>query len=74
MTDTPSLSELVAVLKNARNALNEAEAILGSEYGDHYGVLAQQMARFDIDLTNLLSRLSGNGGGAAPTALEGKDK
>ena len=38
-----AILDLISTIKLAVNALEEAEAILGGEYGDHYGVLCEQM-------------------------------
>lgn len=56
--------EAVEVLGKSRKALEEAEAILGGEYGDRYGPLCEMM----IDLVNshnaLLSKLEARHGSA----------
>jgi len=59
-----NIDEVVEVLGKSRKALEEAEEILGGEYGDHYGPLCEMM----IDLVNshnaLLSKLEASHGSA----------
>lgn len=44
---------LMAALHKADAALTEAEAILGGEYGDHYGPLCEMMTALRSDITTL---------------------
>lgn len=53
------VNALVAALEKAMDALHEAEAILGGEYGDHYGVLCQYMLDLRIAADAALSKAKG---------------
>lgn len=48
------VEKLEAALKTASKALHEATAILGGEYGDFYGVLAERMAQLEHQIDTLL--------------------
>lgn len=76
MTDLLSaLTEARKALKLADLCLDEATAILGGEYGDHYGVLAELMARLTNSLPDLLSRIDSAlaQGGEREALQEGRD-
>lgn len=53
--DDVKLKKAMDTLRLADLALREATAILGGEYGDHYGVLCEQM----INLQNAIREMEG---------------
>lgn len=59
--DLPSLLSHIAGLEEttamAVSALEEAEAILGGEYGDFYGVLCERMAKLRSALSHEQTRI-----------------
>lgn len=52
------VAELLAALTEAMHALHEAEAILGGEYGDHYGPFCEQMIKLEADARAAIAKAS----------------
>ena len=52
-----ALEEAAEVLGTADDALTEAEAILGGEYGDHYGPLCETMLKLRSQIKSLLDKM-----------------
>lgn len=62
----PAVAELVKALELSLDTLHEAEAILGGEYGDHYGPLCEKMIELEEASASALTRFreAQAGGGA----------